>query len=63
MLQHQMWYCYHGAIDTEQRQCRAVRPSLVTIQNAFFSAIFWGGGPKWILRSVHAEQDRNNFNN
>ena len=22
MLQHQMWYCYHGAIDTELRQCR-----------------------------------------
>ena len=22
MLQHQMWYCYHDAIDTELRQCR-----------------------------------------
>ena len=22
MLQHHMWYCYHGAIETELRQCR-----------------------------------------
>ena len=22
MLQNHMWYCYHGAIDTELRQCR-----------------------------------------
>ena len=22
MLQHHMWYCYHGAVDTELRQCR-----------------------------------------
>lgn len=32
MLQHQMWYCYHGAIDTELRQCRDEGRDISTLE-------------------------------